>query len=159
MEITIIAAMTQTKIIGLNNTLPWHYKADLQHFKKTTLGKPLVMGRKTFESFGARPLPRREHIILSRDTSLSYSYDNVIVLNSVADILKYIQQYSETMIIGGREIYQQFLPYATKMCLSFIDSKYNGDTYFPNIDWNEWQHNEMQCYNDFSVQQFVRKKQ
>lgn len=153
MDITIIAAMTSARVIGKNNDLPWHYKEDLKHFKRTTLGKPMVMGRKTFESFGAKPLPRRQHIILSRNKNLTYDYKSVVVLHSINEVIEYSKKnnYSELMVIGGREIYQQFLPIATKMWLSFINRMYVGDTYFPVFDWNEWQQLISYYNKDFNI--------
>ena len=151
--------MTGSRVIGKSNSLPWHYKKDLDHFKKITLGKPMVMGKRTFESFGAKPLPQRQHIILSHNKNLSFNYNNVVVLHEIREVLEYAlkNNHSELMVIGGREIYQQFLPLATKMWLTFINKMYLGDTYFPFINWNEWQHQINYFYEDFSICLINRK--
>jgi dihydrofolate reductase len=136
MLITLVAAMTRKGIIGKNQGLPWHFPEDLKHFKKVTLGKPVVMGRKTFESIGSKPLPNRDNIILTHDPN--FTADRCVIAHSIEGALKVAKPAEEVMIIGGSAIYKQFLPIAHRFYLTLIHQNYQGDTYFPSIDWEEW---------------------
>lgn len=109
--------------------MPWHLPADLQHFKKITLGKPVIMGRKTYDSIG-RPLPGRLNIIVSRDANLLIQ--GVTCVTSVEQALSAANAVDEVMIIGGATIYEQFLKVATHLYLTFIELETTGDTYFPD---------------------------
>lgn len=130
--ISLIAAMANNRVIGKDNDMPWHMPADLAHFKKVTLGKPVIMGRKTFESIG-RPLPGRKNIVLTR--SSSWTHDGVDVVSSPEQALANVNDAEEVMIIGGGNIYKQFLTQADKLYLTFIDLEVEGDTQFP--DWQQ----------------------
>ncbi|MDA8621604.1 type 3 dihydrofolate reductase [Psychrosphaera sp.] len=130
-KISLIAAMAKNRIIGKDNDMPWHMPADLKHFKKVTLGKPVIMGRKTFESIG-RPLPGRQNIVVTRNTS--WGHEGVIVASNTDEALKLVSDVEEVMIIGGGNIYNQFLPQADYLYLTFIDLEVDGDTQFP--DWS-----------------------
>jgi dihydrofolate reductase len=137
MIISLIAAMAKNRVIGKDNQMPWHLPADLKHFKRVTLGKPVVMGRKTFESIG-RVLPGRRNIVISRTTpSDNRGAEWVTSLQQAFELL---QQHPEVMIIGGAEIYRQCLPIAQRLYLTEIDLEISGDTYFPDhqstgVDW------------------------
>lgn len=135
--ITLIAAMDKNRGIGIDNKLPWQIPEDLQHFKKTTSGKAVLMGRKTFSSIG-RPLPNRHNMVLTRNPS--WGHATVTHLSSVEDALKYAQTFPipELFVIGGEEIYRQFLPHAQNMILTEIDSEFNCDAFFPEFDRNLW---------------------
>ncbi|MBI2653965.1 type 3 dihydrofolate reductase [Candidatus Woesearchaeota archaeon] len=135
MIISLIAAMGRNKVIGKDNSLPWKLPEDMKRFKELTTGKPVVMGRKTFESIG-KPLPNRKNIILTRDKN--YKADGCIVVHSVNGALNAAKGSNEVMIIGGANIYGQFLPIANKMHLTLIDADFEGDAYFPEYDKNEW---------------------
>lgn len=130
-KISMIAAMAKDRVIGKDNDMPWHMPADLAHFKKVTMGKPVIMGRKTFESIG-RPLPGRTNIVITRD--LNWQADGVEVAHSPELALQLVADLEEVMIIGGGNIYQQFLPNAVNLYLTFIDLEVEGDTKFP--DWS-----------------------
>ncbi len=132
MSLTLIAAMDKNGLIGKDNQLPWHLPADLKFFKKQTLGKTVLMGRKTCESLPF-PLPKRENIVLSRNKEFSKS--GFTVINELSD--HFLQQ--DIMVIGGSAIYQLLMPLADAMILTKIDHEFDGDTYFPEIDWNAWQ--------------------
>lgn len=136
MVISIIAALAKNRVIGKNNKLPWHLPADFQHFKKLTLGKPVVMGQKTFESIG-KPLSGRTNIILSLDEN--FSPEGCVIVRSIEEALKAAGDSEEVMICGGASVYKQFLPLAHKMYLTLIDEDFEGDTYFPEFDWEDWQ--------------------
>ncbi|MCQ8886517.1 type 3 dihydrofolate reductase [Pseudoalteromonas agarivorans] len=129
MIISMIAAMANNRVIGLDNKMPWHLPADLQHFKKVTTGKPVVMGRKTFESIG-RPLPGRRNIIITRNSQ--YSAQGIETVTTPEAALELVKAEEEVMIIGGGNIYQQFLPSADRLYLTFIDLEVEGDTQFPD---------------------------
>ena len=135
MEITIIAAMAKSRVIGRENTMPWHLPADLKHFKQVTLNHPIVMGRKTFESIG-RPLPNRRNIVVSRQMNLKL--EGVEVFNSLETALAELHNEAEVMIIGGQTLFEQMMPVASKMYLTFIDLEIDGDTFFPEWDKEKW---------------------
>ncbi len=135
MAISIIAAMTPKQVIGVHNQLPWHLPADLKHFKELTLGKPIVMGRKTFESIG-KALPGRENIVLTQDKNFSAA--NIQVMNTLEDVLMLDSPNTELIIIGGANIYKQFLPYTNKLYFTIVHADIEGDAYFPEWKQNEW---------------------
>jgi dihydrofolate reductase len=136
MSLIIIAALDSNGLIGNGNALPWpHIKADMKHFRDTTLGHPIIMGRKTFESIG-KALPGRRNIVLTR--SDDFTADNITVVHSLEALLDLMNN-QDAFIIGGREIYQQLLPYTDKMILTRIDNKYKGDVFFPNFDKADWE--------------------
>lgn len=128
----MIAAMAKNRIIGKDNQMPWHLPADFSWFKKCTMGKPIVMGRKTYESIGS-PLPGRLNIVLSRETSLAI--DGVTVVSCIDEAKRVAGDVDELMIIGGGSIYQTYLDQADRLYLTFIDAQVDGDTQFP--DWGE----------------------
>ncbi|WP_347232152.1 type 3 dihydrofolate reductase [Pseudoalteromonas sp. PS5] len=143
MVISMIAAMANNRVIGKDNDMPWHLPADLQHFKKITLGKPVIMGRKTFESIG-RPLPGRRNIVISRNSN--YTHEGIEVVSTPEAALKAVSNYEEIMIIGGGHIYDIFLPYAQRLYLTFIDLDVEGDTQFPDYKkFGEWREVETEC--------------
>lgn len=132
MKISMIAAMAKNRIIGKNKQMPWYLPADLKHFKALTLGKPVIMGRKTYESIG-KALPGRKNIVISNNQK--YTLSDAIVVNSSESALRAAgKDVSEVMIIGGGAIYQTFLPLAEQLFLTFIDLNTDGDTQFPDYD-------------------------
>ncbi|SUC10459.1 dihydrofolate reductase [Pasteurella canis] len=135
MTFSLIVAMTKNAVIGKDNQMPWHLPADLAWFRKHTTGKPVIMGRKTFESIG-RPLPNRTNIVLSRQP---YQHQGIIWRNSLESALEFINDATEIMLIGGGELFKQYLPQADKLYLTEIQTELEGDTYFPTIDWQDWQ--------------------
>lgn len=137
MSLSIIAAMDQNQLIGEQGKIPWDLPADFKYFKETTMGAPVIMGRKTFESIGF-PLPGRKNIILTRNKD--YAAEGCEIVHSQAEILdEFLEKKEEAFIIGGAEIYKQFLPYSDKLYLTIIDHQFSGDTYFPEIDWEKWE--------------------
>jgi len=131
MKISLIVAMDRRGVIGANGKLPWHLPADLKHFKAVTMGKPIVMGRKTHESIG-RVLPGRENIVLTRDPG--YVAPGCTVLHSIDAVLAHCGVAEEVMIMGGAELYSQFLPLAGRVYLTQVHADVEGDTYFPQWD-------------------------
>lgn len=132
--ISLIFGISRNHIIGQNNKLPWHIPADLAYFKRVTLGHPVVMGRKTYESIG-KPLPGRNNIIITRDES--FSADGCTICRSINEVLELASD-GEIFIIGGAEIYRQFMPFADKMYITFIDADVDGDTLLEDIDYRAW---------------------
>ncbi|WP_163932134.1 type 3 dihydrofolate reductase [Paraferrimonas sp. SM1919] len=135
MQISLIAAMAHNRVIGKDNQMPWHLPEDLQHFKKMTLGKPVVMGRKTFESIG-RPLPGRHNIVISRNPD--YQPEGVTVVDSFEKAYQLEKDTEELMVMGGGQLYLQTLPKADNLYLTFIDLEVEGDTQFPHWDDGCW---------------------
>ena len=132
----MIAAMTEERVIGIKNTLPWKLPNDMKWFRQNTMGKPIVMGRKTFESFGAKPLPGRINIIITRDES--YQATDSIVVHSIEDAIKAAGDVEEVMIIGGASFYEQMLPQTDRLYLTFVHAELDGDAWFPEINNNDW---------------------
>ena len=134
-KISIIVAMSENFVIGLKNKLPWHISADLKNFKNITLGNPIIMGRKTYDSIG-KPLKDRDNIVISRDNSLII--DGVEVLDSLEKAIFMTAEAPETFIIGGQQIYQIALPFATHMYITKVEGNFEGDAYFPDYNQEEW---------------------
>ena len=126
--ISLVAAMAKNRVIGKDNQMPWHLPADLKHFKAVTMGKPIIMGRKTYESIG-RPLPGRQNIVISRDPN--YQLPGCDTATSFNAALELIKQQNEIMVVGGGQLYRETLPLANKLYLTFIDLSVEGDTQFP----------------------------
>lgn len=133
--ISFLVAMSQNRVIGKENDLPWRLPADLAYFKQKTLGHTVIMGRKTYESIG-RPLPNRKNVILTRDKQ--FSADGCIVFHSLEDTLNWLDDKNEHFVIGGAEILSQFLPYVKRMYITCIYEDFEGDTYFPELDMSKW---------------------
>lgn len=137
MVISIIVAIANNWAIGRKNALPWHLPNDLKHFHELTMGKPVIMGQKTFESIG-KPLPGRTNIIITLDKN--YTAPGCIVVHSIEESLAAAKNFKEAMIIGGASIYKQFLPLAHRLYLTLIDAAIEGaDAFFPEIDYSAWQ--------------------
>ena len=129
--ISLIAAMANNRVIGKNNQMPWHLPADLGHFKAVTLGKPVIMGRKTYESIG-RPLPGRRNIVISRNSD--YKVEGCDTAISLEEAMELVNEVEELMIIGGGHLYSQAIPLADRLYLTFIDLNVDGDTLFPEFE-------------------------
>ncbi len=135
MSLSIIAAMSANRVIGINNSMPWKLPEDLKYFKNLTLGKSIIMGRKTFESIG-RPLPSRENIVVTRREN--YQAQSVKVAHSLKEAIE-LAENPEIFIIGGAEIYKQSLPLVETVYLTLIEKNFDGDAYFPELDLKVWQ--------------------
>lgn len=135
MIISLIAAMGKNRTIGKNNSLPWNLPADMKYFRDKTRGKPVIMGRKTYESIG-KPLPKRLNIIITRDEN--YKAEGCVVVHTADEAIIAAGNVKEVMVIGGSQIYKEFLPRANRMYLTKIDAEFEGDTYFPEFTTEEW---------------------
>ena len=142
MKIVLIAAFAQNRVVGINNSLPWHLPEDLKYFKRTTTGKAIIMGRKTYDSIG-RPLPNRTNIVISRNSELKIEGVKVVdSLQAAIDLAKevnFINGVEEVMVIGGASIYEEALPKADRLYLTHVHAEVKGDAYFPEVDFSQWQ--------------------
>ncbi|MGT2785218.1 dihydrofolate reductase [Streptococcus merionis] len=165
-KIVAIWAEDQNHLIGKDNGLPWRLPADLKHFKETTMGHNILMGRKTFDGMGRRVLPDRTSLILTTDVGYRVDNPNVLVLHSVDAVLDwYNQQEKNLYITGGAEIYALFSPYLDQVIKTEIHGQFDGDTYFPeNFDWSGFEEvsvshfpkDEKNAY-DFTVKVLARR--
>ena len=135
MIISLIAALATDRVIGMENAMPWHLPGDLAWFKRNTLNKPVIMGRKTFESIG-RPLPGRLNIAIS---SKPGEHEGVTWVTSVDAALAAAAGVEEVMVMGGGRVYEQFLPKANRLYLTHIDAEVEGDTHFPDYEPDDWE--------------------
>lgn len=135
--ISFIVAMDENRVIGHENSMPWHLPNDLQRFKKITTGHTIIMGRKTYESIG-RPLPNRKNIILTRDEN--YKQEGCIVIHAMEDIAPYAESEEEVFVIGGETLFRQTFSMAEKMYITMIHHAFpEGDTFFPSFSTEEWE--------------------
>ncbi|WP_444985939.1 dihydrofolate reductase [Halomonas mongoliensis] len=145
--VAMIAAMDRNRVIGVDNQLPWYLPEDLKFFKRMTQAKPLVMGRKTFQSIG-RPLPGRLNIVVTRDSNFNrgdFHHDGIRVCHDLPSALALADQQAtidgveEIMVMGGAEIYAQALEHASRLYLTEVDIEVEGDARFPELDMDEWE--------------------
>jgi len=135
MKISLIAAMDRNRLIGSDNELPWHLPADFAYFKAVTMGKPILMGRKTFESIG-RPLPGRTNIVMTRDSALQI--EGVVCVTDMDQAVEQAGDAEELMVIGGSTIYEMLLPQADRLYITYVDGDFEGDTWFPVFSEADW---------------------
>jgi dihydrofolate reductase len=133
----MIAALSRNRVIGRNNTLPWHLPEDLKYFKRVTMGKPLLMGRKTYESIG-RALPGRTNLVLTRQSAFKAAGIVTVVDPEQAVQLAQAEQADELMVIGGEAVYRAMLPLAQRLYLTEVHTELDGDAYFPDYDVDDW---------------------
>ena len=169
----MIVAMSENRVIGKDNALPWSIKGNLAHFKNMTMGWPCIMGRKTWESLPKKPLPGRLNIIVSgtitQNSEITSSLNSsaisrtegstplreIIILSSLSSAIEYCADYEKIFICGGESIYKQAMPLATKIDLSLIPGQYDGDTFFPEIDAS-WIKSDTTSFDNFSVITYIR---
>lgn len=152
---TIIAAMTEDRVIGQDNKMPWKIKAESAHFFRTTRKGTLVMGRKTFESIGSKPLPYRPHVVVSRTMA---PIEGVDICPSLDQALSQARTYDrEVFVMGGGQIYEQALPLADRMILSYVKGDYPGDTHFPEFDEADWDIDHEDDQPEYRCVEYLRK--
>ncbi len=158
MEKVLIAAVSKNNVIGSKGKLPWHSKEDLNHFKETTHGFPVIMGRKTWEAI-KKPLSDRLNIIISHNKSFWTYIDKVIVFNSLDETFEFgnVSGFKKVFIIGGGEIFKQTIGIADSIILSRMNFESDGDVFFPEIDCEIWKEVSTQKYTDFTVHYYIRK--
>jgi len=156
-EIVVIAAVAKNNVIGKDGKIPWYVKEDFQHFKDLTLGFPCIMGMNTYESLpdNTKPLPGRENVVLTFDKT--YHPDGTTVKYSFEDALKHCKDKKKTFICGGASIYKLGVKVADRLELTRIHKDYEGDTYFPDIDWDEWKLVKEENHKDYSFLSYVKK--
>ncbi len=133
--VSIIVAIAQNGTIGDKNALLWHIKEDMRFFRTTTSGHAVIMGRKTFESLGSRPLPKRTNIVITR---AERTFDGALTAHSLEEAIKLAGEDEEIFIIGGAQIYREALAVADRMYITHVEHDYAGDTAFPKIDFSQW---------------------
>ena len=137
MKITLVAAIASNNVIGKENSLPWNIPEDLKRFKQMTSGHTILMGRKTFDSIG-RPLPNRQNIVMTKDKN--FKQEGIKVINDFDEALELIKESNEDIfVIGGSKIYELFEPVANKLAITRILKDFEGDAFFPDINWDLWQ--------------------
>jgi len=138
--ISMIAAIDKNNVIGFKNSIPWRLPKDMEYFKQQTTGNNILMGRKTYESIGSKPLKNRTNIILSKSIIPSdHLYNNLMVFDTMSLACCSVSPDAELIVIGGENIYKQMLPLADRLYITQIDGQYLGDAYFPHIDSNDWE--------------------
>jgi len=140
--------MTPERVIGKDGDLPWHLPEDLKFFKKTTVGAPVIMGRKTYDSIG-RPLPKRTNIVLTTDPN--WSAKGVVVIHSLEGLQEALLESEKAFVIGGAQVYEQFLPLMDELLISKIKKSYQGNTYFPEYESFFSSSEEIESFEEFSV--------
>lgn len=158
MKIVIIVAHDPNLVIGKDGSLPWHYSEDLKFFKKVTMGSPLLMGRVVFEELNEKPLPGRENVVLSR----TKQYDHVRTFDSIERALNYLKDYKQVFVIGGGEIYKQFMDRTDELVVTEIKKEYVGDTYL--VDYRSdigsvWEEIWREEHDDFTFIRYKRIKE
>jgi dihydrofolate reductase len=159
-EIIIITAMSENRVIGINNSLPWSIKEDMAHFKELTRGYPCIMGRKTWESLPKKPLPGRLNIIISQTmTETGFDSGDIKIFPSLPAAIKSCAGYEKIFICGGEGIYRQALTLADKIELTLIHKQYEGDAFFPEIDKTCWTETKRIDFDTFSFITYTKKKE
>jgi len=157
MKMVLIAAVAKNGVIGSQGAIPWHSKEDFKHFKETTLGFPVIMGLKTFESLG-KPLPGRTNIVLSNLLEMETEGENPIYFNNLDSALNFCEKsnFERVFIIGGGSLYSQTITIADEMILSFMNLSVKGDVFFPYIDPDIWILNKEVEKDDFVIKYFSK---
>lgn len=137
MKTIIIAALSENRVIGRDNAIPWHYPADMKHFRRVTRGHAVVAGRKTYETFQVRPLPQRLNFVLTRNPAYVVA-EGVVVCASLAEVLQRAHGSEKLFVLGGAQVYEQALPLADEMILTHLPIEVEGDAYFPAWEEGEW---------------------
>ncbi len=150
MKVALIAAFAQNLVVGIDNTLPWHLPEDLKYFKRTTSGKAIIMGRKTYESIG-RPLPNRTNIVVSRNPQ--FQAEGIVMVESLEAAIKHAESVNlingidEVMVIGGAAIYEAALPLADRLYITHVHANVDGDAFFPKVNFEQWNEVSIENFN------------
>jgi len=162
-ELILIAAVGHNHVLGKDNKLLWHLPDDFKHFKESTMGHPMLMGRKTFESLPG-VLANRKHLIISRDLNYTIENQNCSVIHSIEQGLEACQEFQKVFVIGGGQIYAQCIEIATKIILTKVNGDFEADTFFPTIDETVWEQTESLYHPkdakhafDFTIETYVRR--
>ena len=153
--ITLIWCEDKDKGIGINNSIPWHIKEDLEFFKKTTLNHPIIMGRKTFESIG-KPLKNRKNIIITRNKNYKVEDSSVEIYNDVNEVLKRYNN-QDVFVIGGKQIYLLFNNHADKLLVSRLPNSYDCDTFMNDFNYSSFYISNVQEKEEFKIYEYLRR--
>jgi dihydrofolate reductase len=159
LKIIIIAAIAKNGVIGrINGEMPWHIREEFQHFKDTTMGSAIIMGRKTFETLG-KPLKGRENIIITKNESYNLKFDNVKVFHSLDESINYCEHkdYEKIFIIGGGQIYEQAIRISDELILSHLKFEAEGEIKFPELDNEDWEMIYSEDRDQFEIVKYARK--
>ncbi len=159
MKKIIISAVAKNGVIGkATGELPWHIREEFRHFKQTTLGSPIIMGRKSFDALG-KPLPKRENIVISRNEGLVYPFPDVKIFNNINDAFKYCEEknYEKIFVIGGGQIYEQAINLVDEMIISRLNFNAEGEVYFPEFNENDWDIIKTDQREKFKIYWYKRK--
>ena len=158
MKTIIIAALSENRVIGRDNAIPWHYPADMKHFRRVTRGHAVVAGRKTYETFQTRPLPRRLNLVLTRNPDYAVA-EGVVVCASLAEVLQCARASGseKLFVLGGAQVYEQALPLVDEMILTHLPIEVEGDAYFPAWDEGEWKVWEKRCEGELVFATYRRR--
>lgn len=160
MKKIIIAAVAKNNVIGRSTgEMPWNSKEEFKHFKESTFGFPIIMGRKTLESLG-KPLEGRLNIVLSKNVNLRQKFKEIIILNSLKKAYEYCEAANneKVFVIGGGQIFNEAIAHADEMIISYMDFEAEGDVFFPNIDLKKWSIRKREQRKDFEIVNYIRKK-
>ena len=152
--ISLIVAIAKNGVIGNTMKTPWNIPEEMALFKAATMGSPVIVGRKTFESIG-KPLPGRKTIVLSRTLDPIHT-QNLVIISSINEALQEIEGHEKAFVIGGQEIYAQMMPYVDEMLVSHVKAPYDGDTFFPDINMKTWKEVETSEHNEFTHKRYLR---
>ncbi len=157
MKKIIIAALSSNNVIGREGKIPWHSKEEFKHFKRTTLGFPMIMGRKTFESIG-KPLPGRLSLIITRSKKFNFAHESVKIFNNLSDAYRFCEEagYEKVFIIGGGEIYRRTIHDADSLIITKFPFEIDGDTYFPELNGEEWNLESKEDYDEFTILTYIK---
>lgn len=160
MTLNLIVAMTNNRVIGLDNTLPWRIPEEMKNFKELTTGNVVIMGRKTYESIPEkyRPLPNRDNVVISSQMSTNSSnYNGIVVASTLQEAVEKAKTFNKEMfIMGGAQLYKTALPLVDKMYISIVKEDYKGNVYFPEINISEWNVQKLKSSNDFDLWLYKR---
>ncbi|WP_396588329.1 dihydrofolate reductase [Bermanella sp. R86510] len=150
MKLALMAALAENRVVGINNSLPWHLPEDLKYFKRTTSGKAIIMGRKTYESIG-RPLPNRTNIVISRNPNFIAEGTKVVqTLEQAIELARHVNEINgvdEVVVIGGATIYELALPLVDRLYMTHVHAEVEGDAYFPEVDYSLFREVERDDFN------------
>jgi dihydrofolate reductase len=152
-NVTMIAAVGRNGVIGDGSSMPWHISEDLKFFKRTTMGHPMIMGRRTFDSVGV--LPGRRSIVLTRQED--WRHPDVETAHSLAEALSLAGPADEVFVVGGGEVYREAMPYAARLVITEVDQSPEGSVTFPDVDPTEWQETEREPHDGFAWVTYVRR--
>ena len=152
-NVTMIAAVGRNGVIGDGSSMPWHISEDLKYFKRTTMGHPMIMGRRTFDAVGV--LPGRRSIVLTRQED--WRHPDVETAHSLAEALSLAGPADEVFVIGGGEVYREAMPYAARLVITEVDQSPEGSVTFPEVDLSEWQETERESHDGFAWVTYLRR--